>query len=105
MKIVGIVSNDLMTKNRIIEELGKKKIEAVALHSTINFDPETFDLVLVDLNSPQAFVVLARHASKCIAFGGANDLQNFKKAKSLGCDKIYKNGEFFKKILPGFKLN
>ena len=104
MKTAGIVCKDPITRSNIIELLAQKGIEAIAIHSAGNFDPEIFDIFFVDLNSAPAFLVLARNTQKCIAFTASGDVHNIQKAKELGCEKVYKNGEFFKKILPNFSL-
>ncbi|MBD3270773.1 hypothetical protein GF376_04560, partial [Candidatus Peregrinibacteria bacterium] len=69
MKSVGIISNDIVTKNRIGDHLREFDIEYGFIHSAANFDPQAFDLFFVDLSDPSAELVISRCSSKCIAFG------------------------------------
>jgi hypothetical protein len=39
-----------------------------------------------------------------MSFGSANDEGKLMAAKLAGCDRVYKHGEFFKKILPNLKI-
>jgi hypothetical protein len=104
MAVVGIVSQDVVTKSRIAEVLNEKNIETVYVHSAGNFDRDSFDVLMVDLDSPLANLVIKSMAAKCIAFGSSNDEEKLKQAVNLGCDRVYKLGEFFKKVLPQFEL-
>lgn len=104
MKIVGIVCNDIITRNNIINSLSKKGIKGLSIHSAGNFDPNIFDLLLIDLHSPIGFLILKNSPRKSIAFTSSENLTNISKAREFGCEKIYKYGEFFKEILPQFSF-
>ncbi len=105
MSCVGIVSNDVVTKNRICDELRGRGHEVIYVHSAANFDPHEFDVIFVDLESPQAMLILKSQSRKCIGFGPANsqdEKERHQMAQGFGCDRVYKPGEFFKKVLPGW---
>ncbi len=104
MPSVGIISKDVVTKNRISEVLRAKDIDCNYIHSAANFDPEAFDVLMVDLGAPQAELILRMHPRMCIAFGAESESDKEKRKAILGCDRIYKSGEFFKKVLPKFEL-
>ena len=68
------------------------------------FDGGAFDQILVDLEDPLALLTIKTHGQRCLAFGSANDMSKLKAAEAMGCQKVVKHGEFFKKILPKFVL-
>lgn len=103
MAYIGLLSKDVITKTRVFEALEDFGHQVTMISSPI-FDSSGFDLVLVDLDDPLALLVLKNQAHKCMAFGSANDEDKLKAARQSGCDRVYKHGEFFKKILPKFKL-
>ena len=103
MNVIGIVSNDVITKNRVMDSLGHQGFNVLNI-SSVNFDPAGFDLILVDLESPMGELVLKNHAYKCMAFGSKDKPEQLERARQFGCEKVYKHGEFFKKILPNFTL-
>lgn len=103
MAIAGLVSRDVVSKTRIQEILKEKGIEVFNINNSA-FDGAGFKIIFVDLADPLALLTLRSHAHKCIAFGSANDESKLKAARLAGCDQVYKHGEFFKKILPNFKI-
>ncbi len=103
MKIIGIISREISTRNRILAALNDQGLEGVIIHSSGHFDLEGFDLFLVDMDAPLADLILKDHASKCIAFGHSNESLNIAHAKKYGCEKIYGTGHFYQKILPHLK--
>lgn len=103
MPMVGIVSKDVITKTRIVEQLEAKKIDTVNI-AVSGFDPEGFDLIMVDLEAPQAMLILKNYGYKCLAFGPAEEFERLRRDREIRVERIYKHGEFFKKILPNFKI-
>lgn len=103
MASIGVVSKDVITKNRIFDALEELGHEVTVIGSPI-FDSAGFDVIMVDLDSPNALLVLKNLAHKCIAFAAANDLDKLAAARETGCERVYKHGEFFKKVLPKFQL-
>jgi len=103
MVSVGLVSKDVISKSRIQEVLNEKGYDFTNINNAV-FDASGFDLLIVDLADPIALLVLKSHNYKCIAFGSSNDEARIKAAKMSGCDRVYKHGEFFKKILPNLKI-
>lgn len=103
MPMVGIVSKDVITKARIAEQLEAKKIDTVNI-AVSGFDPEGFDLIMVDLEAPQGMLILKNYGYKCIAFGPSDECDRLRRDREIRVDRIYKHGEFFKKILPNFKI-
>lgn len=103
MASIGLLSKDVITKNRIISALEGQNHQVTIISSPI-FDASGFEVVLVDLDDSMAMLVLKSIAHKVIAFGSADDESKIKAARQTGCDRVYKNGEFYKKILPNFKV-
>ena len=103
MTSIGLLSRDVITKNRIIAELEGQNHQVTIISSPI-FDDSGFQVILVDLDDPMALLVLKSQAHKAIAFGSADDESKLKAARASGCERVYKNGEFYKKILPKFKV-
>jgi membrane-anchored protein YejM (alkaline phosphatase superfamily) len=103
MKNVGLLSKDVITKTRVLEAMEDQGYQLTIINSSV-FDSSGFDVLMVDLDDPTAMLVLKNHAYKSIAFASANDEDKLKAAKLAGCDRVYKHGEFFKKILPKFKI-
>jgi len=103
MQVIGIVSKNVITKNRVMDMLGDQGCNVLNIGS-VNFDPSGFDLILVDLESPMAELVIKNNTYKCLAFGSKDKPDQIERARQLGCERVYKYGEFFKKILPKFKL-
>lgn len=103
MASIGLISKDVITKTRIFDALEETGHEVTVITSPI-FDSTGFDLIMVDLDDPTALLVLKHQAHKCLAFAAANDEDKIKAAKMAGCDRVYKHGEFFKKVLPNFKF-
>lgn len=103
MASVGIVSRDVVSKNRILEVLQEKKYDMTNINTNV-FDGNAFDVIIVDLSDPIALLVLRTYAHKCIAFAASNDEERIKAAKMSGCERVHKHGEFFKKILPELKI-
>lgn len=103
MATVGIISRDVVTKNRILDALKEQGHEGVVITGAV-FDAGAFDLIMVDLDDSNALLVLKQHGYKCLAFGSANDEAKLKAARAAGCDRVYKHGEFFKKILLQLKI-
>jgi len=103
MAIIGLLSKDVITKTRIFDALEEQGHQITTITSPI-FDSSGFDLILVDLDDPVALLVLKNQAHKCLAFGSANEEDKLKAARLSGCDRVYKHGEFFKKILPKLKI-
>ncbi len=103
MAQIGLLSKDVITKTRIFDELEELGHQVTIISSPI-FDSSGFDLLMVDLDDPMAMLVLKSQAHKCLAFGSADDENKLKAARAAGCDRVYKHGEFFKKILPKFKF-
>ncbi len=103
MANIGLLSKDVITKNRILSELQDQGHEVTIINSAV-FDDSGFDVILVDLDDSLAMLALKSHAYKIVAFGSANDEDKLKAARLAGCDRVYKHGEFYKKILPKFKV-
>ncbi len=103
MKDIGVISKDIITKNRIISALKEQDYNVTVINGAI-FDENAFDYILLDLNDPMADLIIKNYAKKIIAFGSASDDKKLKMAKDGGSYRVYKNGEFFKKILLNFKL-
>jgi len=103
MANIGLVSQDVITKNRILAELQDQGHEVTIINSAV-FDDSGFDVLLVDLDDSLAGLALKNYAHKVIAFGSANDENKLKAARNAGCDRVYKHGEFYKKVLPHFKV-
>lgn len=103
MATVGIISRDVVTKNRILEALKEQGHDGVVINGAV-FDGNAFDLIMVDLDDSNAMLALKQHGYKSLAFGSANDEQKLKAAKAAGCERVVKHGEFFKKILPNLKI-
>lgn len=103
MASIGVISKDVITKTRIFEELEAAGHEVTVITSPL-FDSAGFDLIMVDLDDPTALLVLKNQGHKCLAFAAANDDYKIKAAKEAGCDRVYKHGEFYKKVLPNFKF-
>jgi len=103
MKVVGIVSNDVLVRTRILDVLEDKDLELVQITEG-NFDQEGFHTFLVDLNSPVALVVLAKVPQRCIAFSSAQDQETLKRARASGCERVYGIAKFFKEVLPSFSI-
>jgi hypothetical protein len=103
MASVGLVSKDVISKSRIMEVLKEKNYDCTNINHNV-FDAAGFDLILVDLDDPIALLILKDVGYKCISFGSANDEGKLMAAKLAGCDRVYKHGEFFKKILPNLKI-
>lgn len=103
MASIGLLSKDVITTNRIFSILEGRGHRVTLINSPI-FDSGIFDTLIVDLNDSMALLVLKNHGHKSVAFAAANDDAKIKAAKSAGCDRVFKNGEFFKKILPKFKF-
>lgn len=103
MANIGLLSKDVITKNRILSELQDQGHEVTIINSAV-FDDTGFDILLVDLDDSMAMLVLKSHAHRAIAFGSANDEDKLKAARMAGCDRVYKHGEFYKKILPKFTV-
>lgn len=103
MASIGVVSKDVITKTRIFDALEELGHEVAVIGSPV-FDGAGFDVIMVDLDSPNALLVLRNQAHKCIAFASANDMEKLKAAEEAGCDRVYKHGEFFKKVLPKFQI-
>ncbi|MCC6643144.1 hypothetical protein IT411_00160 [Candidatus Peregrinibacteria bacterium] len=103
MANIGLLSKDVLTKTRVLETL-ENQGHRVTMITSPSFDTAAFDVVLVDLEDSLAQLVLGNYGYKCMAFGSANDLDKLAAAKKLGCDRVYKHGEFFKKVLPNFKI-
>jgi hypothetical protein len=103
MANIGLLSKDVITKTRVFEAMEDQGHQVTMITGPV-FDSSGFDLLLVDLEDPVALLLLKNQAHKCVAFGSANDEDKLKAARQSGCDRIYKHGEFFKKILPKFKI-
>ncbi len=103
MSTIGIISRDVVTKDRILEAMKAQGHDAMVVTGAV-FDAGAFDLIMVDLDDSNAMLVLKQHGYKCLAFGGANEEDKLKEARASGCDRVYKHGEFFKKILPDLKI-
>ena len=103
MATVGIISRDVVTKNRILDALKEQGHDAVIITGAV-FDAGAFDLIMVDLDDSNAMLVLKQHGYKSLAFGSANDEAKLKAARAAGCERVHKHGEFFKKILPKLKI-
>lgn len=103
MKNIGLLSKDVITRARIQETVEAKGAQLTVIHSS-SFDANAFDLLIVDLDDPAAIVVLKQHGYRCMAFAAAQDSDKIEMAKRAGCDRVYKHGEFFKKILPNYKF-
>jgi DNA-binding LacI/PurR family transcriptional regulator len=103
MKNVGLLSKDVITKTRVLEAMEDQGYQLTIINSSV-FDSSGFDVLMVDLDDPTAMLVLKNHAHKSIAFASANDEDKLKAARQAGCERVYKHGEFFKKILPKFKI-
>ena len=103
MANIGVISNDVITKTRIFNELKEAGHHATVITSPF-FDSAGFDLIIVDLEAPMALLVLKNYFQKCLAFASASDESKLDAARQSGCTRVYKNGVFFKKVLPNFKL-
>lgn len=103
MASIGIVSKDVISKSRILEVLNEKNYQGSNINNAI-FDAAGFDLIIVDLDDPIALLILKSVGYKCLAFGSSDDEAKLRAARAAGCDRVYKHGEFFKKILPGLKV-
>jgi hypothetical protein len=103
MASIGVVSSDVITKTRIFDSLEDLGHQVTVIASPV-FDGAGFDVIMVDLDSQNALLVLKDQAHKCIAFASANDLDKLEAARQTGCDRVYKHGEFFKKVLPRYKF-
>jgi hypothetical protein len=103
MASIGVLSKDVITKTRIFDELSGAGHQATVITSPL-FDSAGFDLIMVDLDDPTALLVLKNQGHKCLAFASANDEDKISAARQAGCDRVYKHGEFFKRILPNFKF-
>jgi len=103
MATIGIISKDVITKNRILEAAKEHGYDAMIINEAV-FDANAFDLIMVDLDDSNAMLVLKQHGYKCLAFGSANDEAKLKAARAAGCERVHKHGEFFKKILPNLKI-
>jgi hypothetical protein len=103
MSQIGLLSKDVITKTRIFDALEEQGHQVTVITSPL-FDSSGFDLIMVDLADSMALLVLKNQAHKCLAFGSADDEAKIQAAKQAGCERVYKHGEFFKKILPKFKI-
>ena len=82
-----VLCNDLFLKAKI---MGRIKQE--------NF-PEDADILLVDLEHPDAFTMIERFQKKCIAFCSHVRQDLIRKAAEKGV-KAYPRSQFFSKVLP-----
>lgn len=103
MANIGLLSRDVITKTRVLETL-EEQGHRLTMITTSSFDVGAFDMILVDLDDSMAELVLKNYGYKCMAFGSANDGGKLESARKMGCERVYKHGEFFKKILPNFKV-
>jgi hypothetical protein len=103
MANIGLLSKDVITKTRVLEAMEDLGHQVTMINSPI-FDASGFDLLMIDLDDPTAMLVLKSNAHKSIAFASANDEDKLKAARQAGCERVYKHGEFYKKVLPQFKF-
>jgi len=101
--MIAILCDDLFSRAKIEEVLNQQGIKYVVISSPDDLQAIHTEQVIVDLTHHFGLELLKVMPENCIAFGPHMRTELFRKARELGCKRVYPRSVFFDTILTTMK--